>query len=381
MARKFGKKNVIKVDPLAYNIGLIGESGIGKTTLAKEVCEKLVGEDGYIICNIGKEDGIDAIPGAVYEDIPDWDTFDEFTEDIIENKLTDYKDLKVIVYDTLDELFKIVEPEVIRLHNKEYPDKQVKSIKAAFGGYMAGEDKAIELILNKIWELKKVGVSMFIIGHTKKRTLTDVASGLEYDMLTTNMSHRYFNAMKTKLHVLGVASIDRQITQVKTGKKGKDKKDEVKGTVESESRIITFRDDNFNIDSKSRFSDIIDSIILDPDEFIRAIEEAIKIEHEKQSNKKSIEETRKEQDIEKNKLVEKVATMKKAEIEEKNEAEERVKLIEKFKSLMVTVRSDADKVKKVTTKMKELGLSAKELESSDVDKIKELVELLEVIAS
>ena len=123
--RKFGKKNVIKIDPLAYNIGLIGESGIGKTTLAKEVCEKLVGEDGYIIANIGKEDGVDAIAGVIYENIPDWDTFEEFTDDIIENKLTSYKDLKVIVYDTLDELFNIVEPEVIRLHNKENPDKPV----------------------------------------------------------------------------------------------------------------------------------------------------------------------------------------------------------------------------------------------------------------
>ncbi len=75
MGRKFGKKNVIKVDPLAYNIGLLGESGIGKTTLAVDVCNKLVGEDGYILLNIGKEDGVDAIPDAVYEDIPDWDTF------------------------------------------------------------------------------------------------------------------------------------------------------------------------------------------------------------------------------------------------------------------------------------------------------------------
>ena len=79
MARKFGKKNKIKVSPLDYNIGLIGESGIGKTTLAKEVCEKLVGEDGYMILNIGKEDGIDAIPNASYEDVPDWITFKGFS--------------------------------------------------------------------------------------------------------------------------------------------------------------------------------------------------------------------------------------------------------------------------------------------------------------
>lgn len=52
--RKFGKKNVIKVDPLAYNLGLIGDSGVGKTTLAVQVCEKLVGEDGYLLLNMGK---------------------------------------------------------------------------------------------------------------------------------------------------------------------------------------------------------------------------------------------------------------------------------------------------------------------------------------
>lgn len=144
--RKFGKKNIIKIDPLAYNIGLIGLSGIGKSTLAKEVCEKLVGEDGYILANCGKEDGIDAISGVIYEDIPDWDTFDEFTEDIIENKLTDYKNLKVIIWDTLDELFNIAEPEVIRLHNREYPDKPVKSIKAAFGGLGKISPRILEII-------------------------------------------------------------------------------------------------------------------------------------------------------------------------------------------------------------------------------------------
>ena len=388
MARKFGKKNVIKVDPLAYNIGLIGESGIGKTTLTKEVCETLVGEDGYIIANCGKEDGIDAIAGAIYEDIPDWDAFDEFTEDIIENKLTDYKDLKVIVWDTLDELINITEPEAIRLYNKEVREnpskkdkKEAKTIKQAWGSYGGGEKYTLELIMNRMWELKRVGVAMFLVGHTKKRTMNDPISGLDYDILTTNMQHNYFNALKTKLHILGVASIDREIIQEKTGKKDFSGKDKIQGKVNNETRKITFRDDNFNVDSKSRFSEIVDSIVFDSNEFIKAIEDAIKIEHEKQDGAKSIEETKTLQETEKSKIVEKVATKKKAEIEQKNEAEERVNLIEKFKSLMVTIRSDSDKVKKITTKMKELGLSAKELDSSDVNKIKELVEFLEVVAS
>ena len=39
MARKFGKKNIVKVDPLSYNIGLFGLSGIGKTTIIFEMLE------------------------------------------------------------------------------------------------------------------------------------------------------------------------------------------------------------------------------------------------------------------------------------------------------------------------------------------------------
>ncbi len=128
------KKNVIKINPLAYNIGLIAVSGIGKTTLAKEVCEKLAGEEGYVIANCGLEDGIDAIPDAMYTDIPDYDAFEEFVDDVIENRKTTYRDLKVIVWDTIDELFRITEPAVVKMHNRENPSKITKSIKAAFGG-------------------------------------------------------------------------------------------------------------------------------------------------------------------------------------------------------------------------------------------------------
>jgi hypothetical protein len=387
LSRKFGKKNVIKIDPLAYNIGLIGESGIGKTTLAKEVCEALVGEDGYIIANVGREDGIDAVAGAIYEDIPDWDTFDEFTEDIIDNKLTDYKDLKVIIWDTIDELIRIAEPESIRLYNKEVREnpskkekREAKTIKQAWGGYGEGEKYTIDLIMERMWELKKVGVAMFLVGHTKKRTMNDPVSGLDYDILTTNMQYNYFNALKTKLHILGVASIDREIIQEKTGKKDFSGKEKILGKVNNEIRKITFRDDNFNIDSKSRFSGIIDSIIFDSDEFIKAIEDAIKIEHDKQPDKKSIDEARREQDVEKSKIVEKNAIKKKEEIKQKNEIGLRESLISEFKKLMSVIRDDKEKVSKVTTKMKEIELSAKELDSADIEKLQIFVDFVKELS-
>jgi hypothetical protein len=370
MARKFGKKNVIKIDPLAYNIGLIGESGIGKTTLAKEVCEKLYGEDGYMILNIGKEDGIDAIPNATYEDIPDWDTFVDFVDDVIENRNTDYKDLKVLVYDTYDELMRITEPEVIRLNNKEFPDKKVKTIKAAFGGFQAGEDKALEIVLDKIWELKRVGIAMFVLGHTKRKTLTDVATGLEYDMLTTNMSNKYFTGMKTKLHVLGIASVNRSIEQKKVKQKiGADK---TVGKVVDESRIITFRDDNFNIDSKSRFTDIISYIPLDVDEFIKAIEDAIKVAHEKQNNKGDIEEVKKKQEQAKVESIDKA-------VEESHKTKVNVKENEGLADFIKNHFTSATEQQKVKIKeiMAEYGVkSLKDTEETPTQAFREIAEVL-----
>ena len=301
MARKYGKKNEIKIDPLAYNLGLFGESGIGKSSTIVEYCEALAGEDGYLLLNIGREDGVDAIPDAMYENIPDWETFEDFVDDVIANRHTEYKDLKVIAYDTIDELFRIAEPQVVRLHNLENPTKQVKSIKAAFGGYQAGEDKAIEIVIDKLWSLKDIGISMIVIGHTKRRTNTDVVTGEEYDMLTANMLQRYFNAIKTKLHALGVASIDRTIEKQKVKQKiGNDK---TIGKVVDESRIITFRDDNFNIDSKSRFQEITPKINMNAKELVAAMQDAVQKAYERQRTKKSVEQVAQEQAVEKQKQV------------------------------------------------------------------------------
>ena len=302
----YGKKNVIKIDPLSYNIGLIGESGIGKTTIIKEMCEKLAGEDGYIFLECGKEDGADGINGINYLNCPEWSMdydeltnsigFEDFVDDVVENKTTEYPDLKTVVIDTYDQLLEISKPEVIRMHNSENPDKQVKSIKAAFGGYMAGEDKATEIVLDKLWELKTVGVHFIIIGHVKQRQQDDVVTGQTYTSLTTNMSMRDFNAIKTKLHFLGVASIDREIVQEKTGKTKKEKGKDVnimKGVITKESRKITFRDDSYSIDSKSRFADIVPEIPFDVDELIKALTDAIKTEASKGS--KPVADLEKEQ--------------------------------------------------------------------------------------
>ena len=361
MEMKYGKKNEIKVNPLAYNLALIGESGIGKTTVIKEYCEKLA-PDAYIFLEIGKEDGADAINGINYLNCPEWDMdydedtnsigFNTFVEDVIDNRSTDWKDLKVVVVDTCDELFAIAEPEVISMHNKDNPNKRVKSIKAAFGGFQAGEDKAIEIVLDRLWALKKVGVSFIVIGHTKTRNVTDPITGEDYMQLTTNMTQKYFNAIKTKVHFLGVAAIDREIIKEKTGKKnivtGQDIK---KGVVKGETRKITFRDDNFVIDSKSRFSDIVESIPLDSDALIKAITDAIETELKKSG--KTMEESRIEQEKKEKEKLKHIA-----EAEAKAKAE---KNLDKIKSEIVAFftanKTNMDVIKPVLELCREAGFN------------------------
>lgn len=378
---KFGRKNEIKINPLAYNFMLIGESGIGKTTIIKEYCEKLAGPEGYMFLETGKEDGQDAINGINYITCDEWDgDYDEtlntmgfatFIDDVVENKASDWPDLKVVVIDTLDELFSIAEPEVIRMHNKENPNKRVKSIKAAFGGFMAGEDKAIEIVEDKLWSLKKVGVSFVIIGHTKNRNQTDPITGEDYMQLTTNMSQRYFNALKTKVHFLGVASIDREIVKEKTGKKNVvTGQVETKGVVKGETRRITFRDDNYVVDSKSRFADIAPEIPFDSDALIQAITDAIKSEQSKSCV--SFDAAKKKQAKQEKELEKRVA-----EQEEKAKSQAAVdEVVSQIVNFFTENKSDIAKIKPVLTAVKNLGYD----NPKSIDNIEDANKILALIS-
>lgn len=376
---KYGKRNEVKIDPLKYNLALIGQSGIGKTTVIKEYCEKLCGENGYLFLEIGKEDGADAINGINYLNCPDWDSdYDEDSnsigfatviEDIVEHKSSDWNDLKVIVIDTYDELFAIAEPEVVRMHNRDNPNKRVKSIKAAFGGFQAGEDKAIEIVLDALWNLKHVGVSFIVIGHTKTRNVTDPVTGEDYMQLTTNMSQKYFNAIKTKVHFLGVAAIDREIVKEKTGKKNVVTGQEIKkGIVKSETRKITFRDDNFVIDSKSRFADIVESIPLDSDALIKAITDAIKSELSKSG--KSITDVADKQKKENEKTEQKIADKEK----KRDHDNELADVIKDVIAFIAENKTNMAIIKPILEKCKSMGY-ANPKEVTSIEDAKELLNM------
>lgn len=274
------KRNTISSNLWDYNIGLLGESGIGKTTTMSKVCELLVGDEGYVVLNMGKEDGVACLENVPYIDIPDWKVFDETTKEFITNKQVDYPELKIILVDTIDQLFEITEPETVRRWNVENRNKKdfqpVKTLNASWGGFGRGEDKTIEIILNRLWELKKSGYAIWFCGHTKTRDIIDPISNESYTTLTTNMMQKYFNGIKSKFHLIGIACIDREIAKEKTGRKNiVNKQDITVNKVKSETRKIVFRDDNYSVDSKSRFAEIVNEIPLDAEVFIKAMQDAI----------------------------------------------------------------------------------------------------------
>ena len=249
--RKFGKKVEISTNPLDYNICILGESKIGKTTIAKQMCEKLVGDDGYIHLDIGREEGSSAIEGLVSESIEDWAKLTDFIDDVVENKEADYKDLKTVIFDTLDELIILAENESIRQYNRAHSEKKTDSINGAWGGFGKGQDYAANLILDAIWELKKVGVNSIIIGHVKRSDITDPVTQETFSKLTADTTQRYFNVIKNKMHFVALAYIDREIVKEKTGRQNVvTKKDIEINKAVKESRVISFRDDTYSVDSQ-----------------------------------------------------------------------------------------------------------------------------------
>lgn len=311
MARKFGKKNHVKVDPFNYSLMMLGEPKIGKTSLLYQVAEKLVGEDGYIFAELFRERGADAIEGIVAENIPTWDDWVEFVDDIVDNKTTDYADLRVVFADTYDQYILMAEDEALRLWNKKNPDKRADSLNQSWNGFGGGSKKAIELMFEQIDRLESVGVKVWWVGHVKTKEVKNVYNEETYQILTSDQQQNYFNALKKNLHFLCLAYFDRELQKEKTGKKNLvTKKEETKTVIKDETRKIKFRDDSFVVDSGSRFSDIVPEINLDPDEFIEAVTNAIKAEINK--NGVSVEERKKEDDKEAKENLKKIAEAEKA---------------------------------------------------------------------
>ena len=349
---KFGKKNHVSLNPLDANICLLGLPKIGKTTIMKEVAEELVGDEGYLFLEMYRENGAKYIEDIVYEDVPDWDAFVEIIDDIVDNKTSDYPNLKVVFIDTIDNALLLAEQESIRLWNKENPNKRTTAINAAWGGFMKGQDKAMDLFQEQLFRLRTVGVAFSLIGHVRNTTVTDPITNDTYQQLSSDVSQRYFNQLKKNIDLIGIAYIDRDIVKERTGRKNVvTGKEEVVNKVASEARKIKFRDSSYCVDSGGRMSQIVDEIDFDAHEFIKAMKDALEAEVRKGG--KSVAERYKEN---KKREAELEARVAKNESVAKSQKELDA-IIDDIVSYFTENKSDIDKIKPVLKKIKDKGYS------------------------
>ena len=166
------------------------------------------------------------------------------------------------------------------------------------------------------------------------------------------MTQKYFNAIKTKVHFLGVAAINREIVKERTGKKNIVTGKEIqKSVIKDETRWITFRDDNYTIDSKSRFADIVDRIPLDADALIKALTDAIKAEASKSGmDIKTLEKSQAKADQAKAKQV--------AEAEKAHKSQKELDIaIGEIVDFFTKNKTDLEIIKPILAKCKEMGYS------------------------
>lgn len=370
MARKFGKKNHVKVDPFNYSLMLLGEPKIGKTSLLYEVAEKEVGEDGYIFAEFFREKGADSIEGIVAENIPDWDTWIEFVDDIVDNKSTDYKDLRVVFIDTYDQYITLGEQEAIRLWNKKNPDKRTDSLKQTWGGFNGPSDKVKELMFEQTDRLEEVGVKVWWIGHCKLKEVKNIYDDSTYQTLTSDQQQTYFNALKKNLHFLCLAYFDRELQKEKTGRKNAvTKKDEFKTTIKDETRKVKFRDDAFVVDSGSRFNQIRSEVNLDPNEFINAINDAIRAEIESKGG--SVDKRTKENEKEAKANAERVAQ----QIDAAKKQREIDAIVSDIVDFFTENKSDVSKIKPILKAIKDGGYAT----PKDIDNLEFAQKIINLI--
>lgn len=337
------------------------------TSTMKEVCERVGGEDSYIFLELAGEAGADAINDIIYEDVNSWRELMDIIEDIEDNKSTDYPNLKAIVMDTYDGWITLAEEEAIRLWNKDHVDKQADSIDASWNGFQKGQKKAFELMFDIIRRLRAINIATIIIGHVKNREQTDVATGATYTTLTSDVEKIYFNLLKKKMHFMALVYYDRTIITEKTGKKNLvTKKDITVNKIKEERRKIKWRDDNYAIDSGSRFADLPEETEFTADAIIETITNAIKSEAEKGS--KTISQLEKEQ-----KKATKEKEKKIAENEKKRrEQKELDNTIDKIKIFIKANMKDVDKIKSVKEVWVKLGYE----KFDEIDNLKDAKQVL-----
>ena len=277
MAFKKPVVNTIKADIKNLSIYLRSTKKWGKSTLFRDVVIEKYGDPSRgLLVGCGNEVGYTMLDNINATQIETYKDMLELKEWLITKKGIEHN-IEMVAFDTGDELCLIADRETIRQSNIENPNKKCKSIKAAFGGYTAGEKySANDIIKPYMNDLKKAGFGVWCICHTKFKTIKE-KGGLDeegYMQLTSNLSADYESAFGDIFDVVLTGVIDRDLEEKKVG-------DKVKKYATDTIRKLYFRETPL-IDAGGRFAaDAVPEYMVfesgknNAAEFVRVVEEGM----------------------------------------------------------------------------------------------------------
>ena len=275
MAFKKPVINTIKPDIKNVSIYLRSVKKFGKSTLFRDVIlEKYKDPARGLLVEIGMERGDTLLDNVNTTHIDTYKDLMELQKWLIECKGTEHN-IEIVAFDTADEIVPLFDKETIRQHNIENPQKPIKSIKAAMGGYTAGEQFSASLMKNYFDKIKSAGIQVWAVAHSKYKNIKDKANvdNEGYMQLSSNLSAAYEAALGDIFDVVLTGIIDRNIETVGDG-------DNAKRYATDAVRKLYFRGTP-EIDAGGRFAagSVPEYLVFDKPnmaaDFIRIIEEGM----------------------------------------------------------------------------------------------------------
>lgn len=283
--------NKISTDIKDLTIYLRSIKKFGKSTLFRDtIIAKYGSPHNGLLAQCGKEKGVKLLDNVNSTRIRSYEDVLELKEYLVNKRLyaRDDKgkvikgeyipvdhDIKIVCFDTVDELVPFFEAETIRISNVENPTKKIKTINAAMGGYQEGQKYAANLIKDYLEEIIDAGIGVWAIAHTKFKTIKE-KGGLEedgYQQLTSNLVSAYEAAFGDIFDVTLTGVIDRNVEVRGEG-------DKAKRYATDEVRKLYFRGTSL-IDAGGRFADnaVPEYMVFDKgnmgEEFVKLIEEGM----------------------------------------------------------------------------------------------------------
>lgn len=290
-----------KVKPVEVKVRLedyvhlvLGQKKTGKTTLFKELVELHYGGDmtkGFLA---GFEKGFQALDGLYAEKIQDWQDWEDYVEEFVEDRKN--IDFRLIGIDTIDYFVEMAIEETLQASRRK-DGKKVTSINEAMGGFSRGKQYCLKLMRDSIAKLQNSGYGVMFIGHVKlkKKSTGLLADNLEFMQLSCNLTDDYASLFEDMADMITYLVLERDVdTSV----------EEVKARTAKSSVQLVFRSEDGGIDCGGRFKDLPTSLPYSAENYLKAFEQGIKGSMKKPQTNEDIKEIAKKQEIEKEKEVE-----------------------------------------------------------------------------